>query len=185
MTSPLSEEQKAQMFGDHQPADDEEGEGGEGYTLTNPGVDDFTVDSTGGIWCGDERIGGPDTLDNHDPNTDSAFKSLELSPRDLQLIGERSRDAQGRYTADPELEQPQYTVPCSCGSCVDINQANITGAAWDTETGQAYVQHTCRCGEERLTFADEISDRVQQKALDEAMLLADILENHMERPPKW
>ena len=148
---------------------------GDEVELVTPGVDDFSVDENGQLYCGTERIGGPDVIDEHDPSTDSAFKSLQLSPRDQQLIGQHVRDESGRFTRRMEPPPPMITEPCRCGSCVDICKANIIGSAYDTETQQAYVRHLCKCGEERLTYADGIPDSVQAKAIENDEIMNEIL----------
>jgi hypothetical protein len=174
------EEEKAETLGVFTNAE------GEPVELYNHGIDNFTSDpATGRYYIGDDDIGGPDVISDYDPNIDSAVKNLKLSPRDMQLIGERSRDERGRYAADPEPERPRITEPCRCGECVDIRQANITGARWDPETGEAFVRHLCKCGEQRLTHADETPDDIQRRALFETEVMDEIIENYMERPPRW
>ncbi|HSB43987.1 MAG TPA: hypothetical protein VLD60_03195 [Nitrospira sp.] len=78
-----------------------------------------------------------------------------------------------------------FTEPCSCGVCVDINKANITGSAYNPETQETYLRHLCKCGEERLTYSNGTPDAVQQRAIDADELMTEILEHHMERPPRW
>jgi len=153
------------------------------YELVNPGIDDFKVDNKGGIWIGNERVGGADVVvEDVNPNP------LGLSPAALQSIGIRTRDEAGRFasTVAPEPEAPLWTTPCEvCSTCTDMTKVNPTGVAFDRSTDQPYILHSCRCGADRYTESDGVSDEIQRKALFESEVLAEILEHHMERPPKW
>jgi hypothetical protein len=99
----------------------------------------------------------------------------------MQLAGQRSRDEQGRYVADPEPEPPMITEPCSCGRCVDIYKANIIGSAYDPEAQEAYVRHLCKCGCERLSFASACPDAVQEKAIENDEVMEIIYRDYMPR----
>jgi hypothetical protein len=165
--------------------DDEDDEGPE-FVVT--GVDDFKVDKQGGIWCGGERIGGPDISKDYDPNTDAAYKNLHLSPRDMQLIGQRSRDEAGRYVAvvAPEPETPLLRGSCpDCHSSPNLNLINPTGSCYDTEQNQAYVKFDCRCTKPLLHEADEIVDRVQAAAIEADELMAYLEEECIRANRSW
>jgi hypothetical protein len=159
----------------------------EGPELVEPGIDDIKMDKHGGVWIGDERVGGADIIINEiDPITDSAFKNLKLSPRDLQLIGERSRDDAGRFTANPEPEEPFWRTPCGCcGEVIDMNKVNPLRPMWNQETGEGFVEHICRCGETLITQGDELPGEVQLKALENDAVMDIVIRDYMERPPKW
>ena len=154
----------------------------DGPELVEDGIDNFTRDAEGGIWIGNERIGGPDVIDNADPHL--ASSNFGVSPAELQRLGlSRSRDDHGRYLPNPTAVEPLYRVPCEgCGEVIDMNKVNPLRPMWDQRTGQGFIEHDCRCGEKLITQGDELPGEVQQKAIENSEIMDIIIEHYMERP---